>query len=102
MSKEKNGGKQIMRTQFENKVLCFMAAIGNTYKDDEERADFTKLELTEEGLTEDFTAMLMAQFILYQEITGDETDFIGFTHILNRLALQHAMKEEKEKEENEQ
>lgn len=70
MSKEIDGGKQIMRTQFENKVLCFMAAIGNAYKDDEERSDFTKLDLTEEGLTEDFTAMLMAQFILYQEITG--------------------------------
>lgn len=81
-----------MQTLFENKVLCFMSAIGNAYKDDEEREDFPKLELKNEELTEDFTAMLMAQFMLYQRITGsEEEDIIGFTHVLNRLALQHIM-----------
>lgn len=83
-----------MQTPFENKVLCFMSAIGNAYKDDEEREDFPKLELKNEELTEDFTAILMAQFILYQRITGDETDLIGFTHVLNRLALQHIMEKD--------
>lgn len=83
-----------MQTPFENKVLCFMSAIGNAYKDDEEREDFQKLELKSEELTEDFTAMLMAQFVLYQRITGDETDLIGFTHVLNRLALQHIMEKD--------
>ena len=86
-----------MQTTFENKVLCFMSAIGNAYKDDEEREDFPKLELKSEELTEDFTAMLMAQFMLYQRITGnEEEDLIGFTHILNRLALQHIMEKDEE------
>lgn len=85
-----------MQTPFENKVLCFMSAIGNVYKDNEEREDFPKLDLKEEELTEDFTAMLMAQFMLYQRITGDETDIIGFTHVLNRLALQRIMKKDEE------
>lgn len=85
-----------MQTSFKNKVLYFMSAIGNAYKDDEEREDFPKLELKEEELTEDFTAMLMAQFMLYQRITGDKTDLIGFTHVLNRLALQHIMEKDEE------
>ena len=52
------------------------------------------LEMEEKSLTEDFTAMLYAMYMLYMEITGDETDIIGFTHILNRLALQQIMEKE--------
>ncbi len=86
--------------KFENKVLCFMSAIGNAYKEDEEREDFPKLELKEEELTEDFTAMLVALSVLYQKITGDDTDLIGFTHILNRLALQHIMEKDESEKSN--
>lgn len=81
--------------KFQNKVLCFSSALANAYKDDEEREDFPKLELKEEELTEDFTAMLTALSVLYERITGDDTDLIGFTHVLNRLAIQHIMEKDK-------
>lgn len=42
--------------------------------------------------TEDFTAMLVAMHYLYETMTGDESeDLIGFTHMLNRLAVQFTM-----------
>lgn len=78
---------------FDNKILSFMCALSNAYKDEEDREYVPKLEMEGNALTEDFTAMLYAQFMLYKEITGDDTDIIGFTHILNRLALQHVMEE---------
>jgi hypothetical protein len=76
---------------FEQKALIFTVALQNVYKDEEDREDTGKLELTGDGLTEDFTAMLMAMKITYDRVTGDDTDLIGFTHILNRLAVQHVM-----------
>lgn len=42
--------------------------------------------------TEDFTAMLVAMHFIYETMTGDEDeDLIGFTHMLNRLAVQFTM-----------
>lgn len=75
---------------FNNKVLCFNTALKDMYRDEEQRESeyIPKIELKEESLTEDFTAMIYALFILYKEITGDETDIIGFTHICNRLIFQ--------------
>jgi hypothetical protein len=76
---------------FENKVLSFMVALQNSYKDEESREDVPKLELTSDGITEDFTAILYAMYMFYKKVTQDEQDIIGFTHILNRLAVQHVM-----------
>lgn len=82
--------------KFENKLVCFATSLQNAYKEEEEKDYFPALELVEEELTEDFTAMLYAMWYLYQRITGDEIDIIGFTHILNRLAIQNVMKKEEE------
>lgn len=84
---------------FEEKILVFMSALSNSYKDEDNREEHPKLELKEESLTEDFTAMLYAQFMLYKKITGDDIDILGFTHILNRLAFQDIMKGKEEKED---
>lgn len=80
---------------FENKVLYFNTALKDMYRDEEQRESecIPKMELKEESLTEDFTAMFYAVFILYKEIIGDETDIIGFTHICNRLVFQNLMKD---------
>lgn len=80
-------------SNFDNKILSFMCALSNAYKDEENQECVPKLEMKEDSLTEDFTAMLYAQYMLYRRITEDDTDIIGFTHILNRLALQHVMEE---------
>lgn len=80
---------------FEDKVMYFLCALTDLYKDEDERECFnlTKLEIEEESLTEDFTAILYAVYILYKRITGDDTDVIGFTHICNRLAFQQIEKD---------
>lgn len=79
---------------FENKVATFVCMLSNAYRDEENAEFIMPLEMEEKSLTEDFTAMLYAMYMLYMEITGDETDIIGFTHILNRLALQQIMEKE--------
>lgn len=80
------------------KVLKFAAALQDMYKDEEEREaiNFSKLELREEELTEDFTAMLLAVFFLYKDVTADDTDFLGFTHVANRLAVQYLLEKKEE------
>lgn len=82
------------------KTLVFISALSNAYKGYEEREDFPQIELPADDVTEDFTAMLITLSLFYEELTDDNTDLIGFTHILNRLAVQHIMNENKEKEDN--
>lgn len=77
--------------KFENKALIFTTMLNNAYRDEEDAEYAGKLELKEEELTDDFTAMLYAIFIFYERLSGDDIDFIGFTHICNRLAVQHLM-----------
>ncbi len=79
---------------FERKTLAFMVSLSNVYRDEDNQEHVQELELTSDGLTEDFTAMLMAMKLQYERMTEDETDLIGFTHLLNRLAIQHVMRED--------
>lgn len=77
---------------FDRKVATFAGAIGDVYRDQPDRGDYPKLDLTEDALTEDFTAMLWAQMMLYRRVTGEkDMDILGFLGILNRLAVQHLM-----------
>lgn len=65
------------------------------YKDEDNKESFflLKLDLNEKDLTEDFTAMIYAMWVLYRKITGEEIDVLGFTHIANRLVFQKFVKE---------
>lgn len=85
--------------KFNEKALKFATALQDMYKDEEEREaiNLQKMEFNEEELTEDFTAMIFAVFVVYKTIADDEdVDFIGFTHLANRLAVQHLMEEKKD------
>lgn len=86
-----------MKEQFKQKVLHFAAALSDAYKDGDEKESLAMppLELKEESLTEDFTAMIYAMWTMYIRVTGDDIDIIGFTHIVNRLVIQQVMKDEK-------
>ena len=90
--------------EFDKRVKKFATALWDLYVDEEERegAETPKIELREENLTDDFTAMIMAVHLLYISITGDdEVDLIGFTHMVNRLVFQWYMKnQERESEDN--
>ena len=81
--------------EFNKRVEKFVTAFRDLYLDVDERegAETTKIELKEENLTDDFTAMIIAVHLLYASITGDDdTDLIGVTHMVNRLAFQWLLK----------
>ena len=78
----------------EEKVGVFYTLLTNAYRDEEQRAEVPKLTLNLTGVgdfTEDFTAMLLAMELIYEAVcpqTAKDMDLIGFTHALNRLAIQ--------------
>lgn len=81
--------------EFNKRVEKFVTALRDLYLDADERegTEMPKIELKEENLTDDFTAMIIAVHLLYASITGDDdTDLIGFTHMVNRLAFQWLLK----------
>lgn len=91
--------------EFDKRTKKFATALWDLYVDEEERegAETPKIELREENLTDDFTAMIMAVHHLYISITGDdEVDLIGFTHMVNRLVFQWLMKNKEREEGHEQ
>lgn len=83
------------KKEFDKRIEKFVTALRDLYLDADERegAEMPKIELEEENLTDDFTAMIIAVHLLYASITGDDdTDLIGFTHMVNRLAFQWLLK----------
>lgn len=81
-----------MTMTIEEKAIHFITALTDTYREEEEREleAFSKLELTDDA-TDDITAMLMAFQFVVQRLTNFDGDLIDFTHILNKLAIQHLM-----------
>lgn len=92
------------KNEFDKRIEKFVTALRDLYLDVDERegTEMPKIELKEENLTDDFTAMIMAVHLLYISITGDdEVDLIGFTHIANRLVFQWLLENgDKEKGES--
>lgn len=84
---------------FKHKVYGFVVALKNVYRKEEEREEIPKLELKEE-LTEDITAMLTGMYVFYRGITESDEDLISFTHLLNHLAVQYIMEENKKNVED--
>lgn len=83
-------------SEFERKTITFMACLQDAYRDDEDKEShaISRLQLESGNLTEDFTAMIYAIYLIYKEITGDDVDVFGFTHIVNRLVFQRLMEDE--------
>ena len=93
-------GKTMKISKTEEKALHFVAALADVYRDEENRelVAFSKMEITND-FTEDFTAMLLAMNLVCEQLTGYDGDLIDFTHMLNKLAIQHIMEKGKEIEE---
>lgn len=94
---------------FEQKIFAFMSAFGYIYANDEERegAVLPSLELKEESLTEDFTAMIYALRMFYVQLTDDRGDILDFLNVMTRLVFQrlaqdNAFKDEKEDTESDE
>ena len=91
------------KQEFNERVEKFVTVLRDLYLDEDERegTEIPKIELNEDDLTDDFTAMIMAVHLLYIGITGHDTDLIGFTHIANRLVFQWLLENcDKEKGES--
>lgn len=75
------------------KAEQFLVALSDAYLEEEDRELCTFPALNPAEVSEDdFTAMLIAMKVLFEEVTGEEGyDLIGFTHLLNRFAIQHIM-----------
>lgn len=71
-------------TKTEEKAIHFMNALTAVYKG-EDAIEFG------DDVTEDFTAMLIAMNLIFDRLVGSDGDLIDFTHILNKLAVQHIM-----------
>ena len=80
------------------KTVCFATALLDAYKEDERKElnALPPLELPEDDMTEDFTAMLYALYAVYKRVTGDKPDIFDFVLILMRLALQDVIESKNE------
>lgn len=81
-------------TQFEQKAYVFYTMLSNAYRDEQDMLPaLPKLNMEMDGdLAEDLTAMMMGMLLFCKQHASDavkNTDVIGFSHILNRLAIQH-------------
>ena len=79
-------------TNIEKKALQFAVALSDVYQDEDNREleAFSKLEMNDDA-TEDVTAMLLAMHLVCERLTSYDGDLIDFTHVLNKLAVQHIM-----------
>ena len=67
-----------MEEPFDQKMLHFAVALSDAYKEDDEKEGLAlaPLEMKKDELTEDFTAMIYAQWMLYRKVTGDDIDIL--------------------------
>ncbi len=79
---------------FERKVLTFYTMIANAYREPENMEQAVEKLVLRDGydLNDDIAAMLSAMMIFVDKLVPNITedmDLIGFTHFLNRVAIQH-------------
>lgn len=75
------------KNSFEYKVEAFLNALGGLYTKDKEGENKYHIEITDENMAEDFTAMLYAMEILHKTVTESDGDLFDFIAILNKLAV---------------
>lgn len=75
------------------KIINFMEAIKNAYRSEENQVSLQKMQLNDDNLTEDFTAMAYALNVIFNQATGQDIDIVDFTHLLNKLVVQSLLEE---------
>lgn len=83
-----------MKINFEDKIINFLTAFTNVYRSEENQEFTQQMKFDNEDLTEDFTAVLFALNMFFNKLTGNTMDIIDFTHLLNKLAVQHLMEKD--------
>lgn len=76
--------------------LTFATALLDCFKDEDKRdlQSMAKISLGNDGedFTDQFTEMVRALYVVYLQIAGsEESDILGFTHLMNRLVVDRLM-----------
>lgn len=82
------------------KIMNFIATITNAYQDEENQQPLQKMVL-DDNMTEDFVALIFAMKVFFETAADRNIDLIDFTHLLNKLAVQHLLEKKEEADENE-
>ena len=77
--------------KFETKVFNFFNAIQNVYKSEEDRHNIQQMELDDENISEDITALVFAITVFMAKVIGEEMDVFDCIAVINKLAVQQVM-----------
>lgn len=75
----------------EETALNVYNALTNLFVDEEDQDPVQKIDIENVEANELLTAILLAYKMLFEQLTSGDEDIIGFTHMLNRLAIQHVI-----------
>lgn len=86
-------------SSFDRKVIAFYTMLTNAYLDEDDRNEIPEVLELKHGcdLNEDVTAMLGAIRLFVEKVSPESVkgkDFIDFTYMLNRLAIQHVYQDQ--------
>ncbi|MBN1076997.1 hypothetical protein ACTFIN_01700 [Clostridium cagae] len=84
---------------FESLLINVYSNLNNIFREDDDIEPVIPVKV-EDVNEEFFTAELIAMFMQFKNLTGQEIDIIDFTHILNKLAFQY-IQDRNEGESNE-
>ncbi|NFO48675.1 hypothetical protein FDB40_17645 [Clostridium botulinum] len=84
---------------FESLLINVYSNLNNIFREDDDIEPVMAVNV-EDVNEEFFTAELIAMFMQFKNLTGQEIDIIDFTHILNKLAFQY-IQDRNEGESNE-
>ena len=73
-----------------------MEAIKNVYRNEENQVPLQKMQLNDDNLIEDIVAIVYALNMFMREVTEQEFDIIDFTNLLNKVVVQHLLKQKKD------
>ncbi len=73
---------------FESLLINVYSNLNNIFREDDDIEPVMAVNV-EDVNEEFFTAELIAMFMQFKNLTGQEMDIIDFTHILNKLAFQY-------------
>lgn len=88
--------------KFEQEALSFYIALTNAFRGEETQKEVPQVHLhPEDDFAETVCAMMTAMQVLCKNASSalHADDLIGFTHILNRLAIQHYFLQHDDKDE---
>jgi|GEM_PF-1379881 len=91
---------------FQERVRAFYAALANVFMEEKDRIEVPQIKLKSgDDFNEVVAAMMGAEMAILKQLASDPTfdytdmDMVGFTHMLNRIAIQHCFMQDDELED---